>query len=113
MAKKVIKTQEIVNQEDTKKTEEVVKTENVVEKKDVSNDAYIVNKFDNLTIVELNNLLIAAEHVSKYYTNIAKANEGMYTYNTKELCADARKKIQLLETKKLEILKEIEKRILD
>ena len=120
MAKKNIKTQEVENQENTKKEienkQDIVNIEDVIDTKinikDTQNEATITNTMTNLSFIELNNMLIAAEHLTNYYTNIIKANEGMYTYDTKDLCTDAREKINLLETKKIDILKQIEKKIL-
>lgn len=65
-----------------------------------------------LSVFDLDNLLVSIEHLIKYYTNIAIANEGSYNYNTKEIYTNARKKIQTLENKKTEVLIELEKRIL-
>lgn len=66
-----------------------------------------------LSVFDLDNLLVSIEHLIKYYTNIAIANEGLYTHDTKVLYTNARKKIQALENKKTEILLELEKRILN
>ena len=56
---------------------------------------------------------MSIEHLIKYYTNLAMANEGLYTHDTKVLYTNARNKIQSLECKKTEILLELEKRILN
>ena len=66
-----------------------------------------------LSVFDLDNLLVSIEHLIKYYTNIAMANEGLYTHDTKVLYTNARNKIQSLEYKKIEILLELEKRILN
>jgi hypothetical protein len=66
-----------------------------------------------LSVLDLDNLLMSIEHLVKYYTNIAIANDGLYTHDTKVLYTNARNKIQSLEHKKTEILLELEKRILN
>jgi hypothetical protein len=66
-----------------------------------------------LSVFDLDNLLVSIEHLIKYYTNLAMANEGLYTHDTKVLYTNARNKIQSLEHKKIEILSELEKRILN
>lgn len=66
-----------------------------------------------LSVFDLDNLLVSIEHLIKYYTNLAMANEGLYTHDTKALYTNARNKIQSLEHKKIEILSELEKRILN
>jgi hypothetical protein len=66
-----------------------------------------------LSVFDLDNLLVSIEHLIKYYTNLAMANEGLYTHDTKVLYTNARNKIQSLECKKTEILLELEKRVLN
>lgn len=66
-----------------------------------------------LSVFDLDNLLVSIDHLIKYYTNLAMANEGLYTHDTKVLYTNARNKIQSLEHKKIEILSELEKRILN
>jgi hypothetical protein len=98
MAKKDIKEQENTEVKETKKEQEIV-----VKQKE---------RLEEMSVFDLNNLLISIEHLIKYYTNLAIANEGLYTHDTKELYTNARNKIQTLEYKKTEILLELEKRIL-
>ena len=57
-----------------------------------------------LSVFDLDNLLVSIDHLIKYYTNLAMANEGLYTHDTKVLYTNARNKIQSLEHKKIEIL---------
>lgn len=98
MAKKEVKEQENTEVKETKKEQEII-----VKQKET---------LEEMSVFDLDNLLISTEHLIKYYTNLAMANDGLYTHDTKELYANARKKIQALENKKREILYELEKRIL-
>lgn len=98
MAKKEVKEQENTEVKETKKEQEIV-----VKQKET---------LEEMSVFDLDNLLISTEHLIKYYTNLAMANDGSYTHDAKELYANARKKIQALENKKTEILYELEKRIL-
>ena len=66
-----------------------------------------------LSVFDLDNLLVSIEHLIKYYTNIAIANEGLYTHDTKVIYTNVRKKIQALENQITEILLELEKSILN
>lgn len=99
MAKKDVKEQENIEIKKTKKEQEIV-----VKQKE---------RLEEMSVFDLDNLLVSIEHLIKYYTNLAMANEGLYTHDTKELYTNARNKIQSLEYKKTEILLELEKRILN
>lgn len=98
MAKKEIKEQENIEVKDIKKEQDII-----VKQKET---------LQELSVFDLDNLLVSIEHLIKYYTNLAMANDGLYTHDTKVLYTNARKKIQSLEYKKTEILLELEKRIL-
>lgn len=98
MAKKEVKEQENTEVKETKKEQEII-----VKQKE---------RLEELSVFDLDNLLVSIEHLIKYYTNLAMANDGLYTHDTKVLYTNARKKIQSLEYKKTEILLELEKRIL-
>ncbi len=99
MAKKINKEQENIEVSNTQKEQEII-----VKQKDT---------LQELSVFDLDNLLVSIEHLMKYYTNLAMANEGLYTHDTKILYTNARNKIQSLEHKKTEILFELEKRILN
>ena len=99
MAKKINKEQENIEVSDIQKGQEII-----IKQKDT---------LQELSVFELNNLLVSIENLVKYYTNIAIANDGLYTHDTKGLYTNARNKIQSLEYKKTEILLELEKRILN
>lgn len=99
MAKKINKEQENIEVSNTQKEPEII-----VKQKET---------IQELSVFELDNLLVSIEHLMKYYTNLAMANEGLYTHDTKILYTNARNKIQSLEHKKTEILFELEKRILN
>lgn len=98
MAKKINKEQENIEVSNTQKEPEII-----VKQKET---------IQELSVFDLDNLLVSIEHLMKYYTNLAMANEGLYTHDTKILYTNARNKIQSLEHKKTEILFELEKRIL-
>jgi hypothetical protein len=102
MAKKVNKEQK--NNEVSAIQKEEKEQEIIIKQKDT---------LQELSVFDLDNLLVSIEHLIKYYTNIAMANEGLYTHDTKVLYTNARNKIQSLEYKKIEILLELEKRILN
>lgn len=89
------------------------KTEEINDKKTQDMDIKQKETSQELSVFELNNLLVSIEHLIKYYTNLAMANDGLYTHDTKLLYTNARNKIQSLEYKKIEILSELEKRILN
>lgn len=89
------------------------KTEELNDKKTQDMDIKQKETSQELSVFELNNLLVSIEHLIKYYTNLAMANDGLYTHDTKLLYTNARNKIQSLEYKKTEILSELEKRILN
>lgn len=99
MAKKEIKEQENIEVKDIKKEQDII-----VKQKET---------LQELSVFDLDNLLVSIEHLIKYYTNLAMANDGLYTHDTKVLYTNARNKIQSLEYKKTEILLELEKRILN
>jgi hypothetical protein len=99
MAKKINKEQENIEVSNIQKEQEII-----VKQKDT---------LQELSVFDLDNLLVSIEHLMKYYTNLAMANEGLYTHDTKMLYTNARNKIQSLEYKKTEILLELEKRILN
>lgn len=99
MAKKINKEQENIEVSNTQKEQEII-----VKQKET---------LQELSVFDLDNLLVSIEHLMKYYTNLAMANEGLYTHDTKILYTNARNKIQSLEHKKTEILFELEKRILN
>lgn len=99
MAKKINKEQENIEVSNTQKEPEII-----VKQKET---------IQELSVFDLDNLLVSIEHLMKYYTNLAMANEGLYTHDTKILYTNARNKIQSLEHKKTEILFELEKRILN
>lgn len=99
MGKKINKEQENIEISDIQKEQEII-----VKQKET---------LQELSVFILNNLLTSIEHLIKYYTNLAMANEGLYTHDTKVLYTNARNKIQSLEYKKTEILLELEKRILN
>ena len=106
MAKKVTKT------ENTESESKDLQNVNVVVKNEPKKTNEDIIPYTTYDIFELNQKIIAIEHLIKYYTNLAIANEGLYTHDTKVLYTNARKKIQSLECKKTEILLELEKRIL-
>ena len=99
MAKKINKEQENIEVQDIKKEQDII-----VKQKET---------LQELSVFDLDNLLVSIEHLIKYYTNLAMANDGLYTHDTKVLYTNARNKIQSLEYKKTEILLELEKRILN
>ena len=102
MGKKVNKEQknnEVIDAQKEEKGQEII-----IKQKDT---------LQELSVFDLNNLLVSIEYLIKYYTNIAMANDGLYTHDTKVLYTNARNKIQSLEYKKVEILLELEKRILN
>lgn len=99
MGKKINKEQENIEVQDIKKEQEII-----VKQKET---------LQELSVFDLDNLLLSIEHLIKYYTNLAMANDGLYTHDTKVLYTNARNKIQSLEYKKTEILLELEKRILN
>lgn len=99
MAKKEVKEQENIEVKETKKEQEII-----VKQKET---------LQELSVFDLDNLLVSIEHLIKYYTNLAMANDGLYTHDTKVLYTNARNKIQSLEYKKTEILLELEKRVLN
>jgi hypothetical protein len=99
MGKKINKEQENIEVQDIKKEQDII-----VKQKET---------LQELSVFDLDNLLVSIEHLIKYYTNLAMANEGLYTHDTKVLYTNARNKIQSLECKKTEILLELEKRILN
>lgn len=99
MAKKINKEQENIEVSNIQKEQEII-----VKQKETLQEP---------SVFDLNNLLVSIEHLIKYYTNLAMANEGLYTHDTKVLYTNARNKIQSLEYKKTEILLELEKRILN
>ena len=88
-----------------------------IEVQDIKKEQDIIVKqketLQELSVFDLDNLLVSIEHLIKYYTNLAMANDGLYTHDTKVLYTNARNKIQSLEYKKTEILLELEKRILN
>lgn len=94
----------------------MVKKQENTEVKETKKEQDIIVKqkesMEEMSVFDLDNLLISTEHLIKHYTNLAMANEGLYAHDTKELYTNARKKIQALENKKIEILYELEKRIL-
>ena len=99
MGKKINKEQENIEVQDIKKEQDII-----VKQKET---------LQELSVFDLDNLLVSIEHLIKYYTNLAMANEGLYTHDTKVLYTNARNKIQSLECKKTKILLELEKRILN
>jgi hypothetical protein len=99
MGKKINKEQENIEVSDSQKEQEII-----IKQKET---------LQELSVFDLNNLLVSIEHLIKYYTNLAMANEGLYTHDTKVLYTNARNKIQSLECKKTEILLELEKRVLN
>ena len=99
MAKKINKEQENIEVSNIQKEQEII-----VKQKETLQEP---------SVFDLNNLLVSIEHLIKYYTNLAMANDGLYTHDTKVLYTNARNKIQSLEYKKTEILLELEKRILN
>lgn len=99
MGKKINKEQENIEVSDSQKEQEII-----IKQKET---------LQELSVFDLNNLLMSIEHLIKYYTNLAMANEGLYTHDTKVLYTNARNKIQSLECKKTEILLELEKRVLN
>lgn len=83
---------------------EITQNENVVEIKET--------KIQQKSIFDLNQELISIEYLIKYYTNIAKANDGMYNYKTDDIYQNAMEKIKKIELMRFTIIKELEKRII-
>lgn len=110
MAKKT-EEKKVTANEKAEQTNEVLK-DVFFEKHDIKTQEDTPTDLNELSIFDLNQMLLSTEHLLKYYSFIANANVGEYPYDSQSIYKSAMSKIKQLETQKIEILNILEKKIL-